>query len=134
MSAVTKTEILRLREEGKTYREIGEIYGLTRQRIHAIATANDCRVRKKNTDIEKIVYKGIYEFMKENPNVSFTKLASVANNGSALNNQRACVFIRKLSGTTDKVTFTISNIKCLMKFTGKSFDELFERKDLDAML
>ena len=66
---MTKQQIIDLRNEGKTYAEIGEIFGVSRQRVHQVVGTE--RVRKCNCDIERIKYKGLYEFMQENPTVTF---------------------------------------------------------------
>ena len=49
---MTKQQIIDLRNEGKTYAEIGEIFGVSRQRVHQ-AIGKD-RIRKSNFLTEKI--------------------------------------------------------------------------------
>lgn len=71
-----REEIVKLRENGLSYDEIGQKYGVSRQRIYQIVkVAGADRIRKNNTNIERIVYKGVYEFMKDNSNISYASLS-----------------------------------------------------------
>ena len=120
-----KKEMLALRERGLTYQEIADIYHITRQRVHQIIGKEN--VRKSNVDIERIVYKGVYEFMRDDPDISYTSLLrAFATNISKDDNRK---FARFLQDKSDSGKLTIGQIKRLIKFTGKSFEELFERRN-----
>ena len=59
-----REEMIALREAGKTYREIGELFGVSLQSVYKTIsrTVNGVelvRVRKGCVDIEKIAYEGI---------------------------------------------------------------------------
>lgn len=119
-----REEIIKLRENGLSYDEIGQKYGVSRQRIYQIVkVAGADRIRKNNTNIERIVYKGVYEFMKDNSNVSYASLSR------AIGISNSSVFQRFLQSTSDNGRPTIRQIKKLIEITGKSFEELFERRD-----
>lgn len=119
-----KKEMLALRERGLSYQEIADIYHISKQRVYQIIGKEN--VRRFNADIDKIVYKGIYEFMRDNPSISFSNLHRTISSHSTANAVKS--FRRFLTNTTDKGVLTIRQIKRLMEFTGKSFEELFERR------
>lgn len=86
------------------------------------------RVRKCNCDIERIKYKGLYEFMQENPTVTFFVLAREMQGGGNRNYYEK--FRNFATGKTETSHFSINQIKRLIEFTGKSFEELFEEREL----
>ena len=127
MCALTKYEMIQLREEGKTLDEIAQLAGITRQRVGQYM--DKFNVRKGSVNIEKIRYKGIYEFMKENPGVSYAQLAR-AIYGGATTNAKCNDLIRKFAGErSDCIHFTVAQLKRLIKYTHKSFEELFTLRD-----
>ena len=122
---MTKQQIIDLRNEGKTYAEIGEIFGVSRQRVHQ-AIGKD-RIRKSNLLTEKIKYRGIYDFLESNPQMSVATFIRKSFGGSVCRNDytRAINFF---TGEVNDTHFTINQIKRLIEFTGKSFEELFEER------
>lgn len=118
---MTKEEIIKLRNQGKTFKEIGKIFGVSKQRVYQVCG----KARKFNSEIEKIRFKGIYEFLKENPKISFGTLARVWYGGSPTRNQ-VCQFGKKLKAHSDNIQCTVGSIKRLTKYTNKTFEELFE--------
>ena len=119
-----KEEMIVLREQGLNYQQIGEIYHISRQGVHAIIGKENAR--KNITDVERIVYKGIYDYMMENPKLSFRGLYKKISSGYTENQMRH--FSSFLQNPTDFGKLTISQIKKLIELTGKSFEELFERR------
>lgn len=45
-------EVLRLKREGKTHREIGEKYGLTKEQIHDLVKRHNKKERQKASGVE----------------------------------------------------------------------------------
>lgn len=119
-----KEEMIKLRERGLSYQKIADIYHISKQRVHQIIGKE--RVRKNNTDIERIVYKGIYDFMKENPTISYSALLRKIRGCETANQVKN--FSSFLKNSNDKSRLSILEIKRLIEFTGKSFEELFERR------
>lgn len=119
-----KEEMIELREQGLNYRQISEIYHISRQRVHSIIGKE--KSRKNNADIERIVYKGIYDYLTENPKISLNTLYRKISSNYTSNQMRN--FRVFLMNTSDRGKLTIRQIKKLIEITGKSFDELFERR------
>lgn len=121
---MTKQEILELRDQGKTYREIADIFGVTRQRVHEKIGKD--RIRKCNFEIEKIRFKGVYEFLKEHPTLSLIGFIRHMKGHSVSHAE-----YEKLKGclTTDRDSaIKISDIKRLTEYTGMTFEELFAER------
>lgn len=117
-------QMLLWREQGLTYQEIADRCGISKQRVHQIIGV----VRKNNVDIESIVYKGIYDYMKENSKITYSTLYSKISGGNSSENaiKNFRVF---LHNSADEGKLNIKQIKRLIKLTGKSFEELFERRN-----
>lgn len=117
-----------LREQGKTYQEIGEMYGISKQRVEkCIKDFNDL-VGDKPRNIECIPYKGIYEYLKNNPKISVTSLIKEITNYTNITSRER---IRNLfKGTNTQIT--IKEIKKLIEITGKPFEELFELREKNS--
>ena len=124
---MTKEQILELRNQGKTYAEIGEMFGVSKQWVHQMV--GEHRIRKGNYEIEHIRYKGIYEFMRDNPTIT---LSTLTLKGIGKGKNLYCKFQRAITGTNRDMHLSINQIKRLTAYTGKSFEELFaERNDAD---
>lgn len=111
-----------LREQGKTYQEIGDIYGVSKQRVEEVIKNaekrfNGERIRKNSTNIEKIVYKGIYDLFYKDCTMTATKLARIVGHDKG-------TVENLIKGTNAR--FTIKGIKRLIDFSGMTFEELFE--------
>lgn len=117
-------QMLLWREQGLTYQEIADRCGISKQRVHQIIGV----VRKNNVGIESIVYKGIYDYMKENSKITYSTLYSKISGGNSSENaiKNFRVF---LHNSADEGKLNIKQIKRLIKLTGKSFEELFERRN-----
>lgn len=112
-----------LREQGKTYQEIGDMFGVSKQSVEeSIKNAeerlnNGVRIRKNSVNIEKIVYKGIYDLFYKDRTMTVSKLARIVGHdkGTVKN---------LIEGTNARIA--IKGIKRLTDFSGMTFEELFE--------
>ena len=113
-------EVIRMRNEGATYEEIGEHFGVSRQRIHAALGPF-----KKNAQLStKIKYKGLKRWFNET-DTSFSQFARLVGTRSTT------ASIRKMQnwlseGGERESSFTIGQIKKMLEVTGMTFEELFE--------
>ena len=118
---MTKEQIIELRNQGKTFKETGEIFGVSKQRVYQVCG----KARRYNAEIEKIRFNGIYEFLKENPKISYGTLARVFYGGS-VTKDKVGGFNNTLTACSDNIHCTIGGIKRLIQYTNKTFEELFE--------
>ena len=102
-----------MRLEGATYQEIADKYGITRQMVFSILNHKD----KDNAKQDFIIYKGLKKWMLEN-NINVYGLYTIMT-GKTTGSGRTK---DKLCGITK---FSITDIKAIIKESGKTFEELF---------
>lgn len=119
-----------LRNEGLTFREIGERYGCTKQAVENLLKRNGVGTRKNGKIFANIPYAGLYKFFAENRKMSVAGF-SYAVFGKNINTQKCnhAKARRLLEGRNE--TLTLNNIRRMLALTGMTFEELFaEREDL----
>lgn len=110
---------MKMREEGKTLEEIGEYFGVSKQRAHAIIGG----YKKANPLYKKIKYKGLRKWFKEN-DVTFSKFARMV--GANFSPSYVRQIQNWLSEGGEGRKFTVDQIKTMLELTGMTFEELFE--------
>lgn len=125
---MAKTNIARaeeLRKEGKTYEQIAKEIGVTKQAVHS-ALKNNGRLRRRYEAIfEECPYNGLRNFLLEN---KYVKISGLSINIFGHCEPKAMAKVNRLL-RGDDVLMSVRNIKTLEKFTGMTFDELFEVED-----
>ena len=112
----------KMRMDGATYQEIANRFGVTRQAVH-LNLKNHGRLRRRYEAIfDDCPYAGLRQFLQENKKVKIANLCN-AIFGTCAETERSKTR-RLIEGKN--VSMTVNNVKRLEKFTGKSFDELFE--------
>lgn len=105
---------IEMRNEGKTYKEIADNFGFTKQYIYQIIG----RKRKCSNLLNNLKYKGLKKYFTDN-DLSFSNFERICNIGKGkIFNLCKC----------EKSKFNIEQIKNMEKITGMTFDELFEEK------
>lgn len=125
---MTNEEIYQAIQNGATYQEIADILDISRQAVGyrmKYFKRKVCGIRGHTFNIEKIVYQGIYDYFKDNYDESITSLCKKVYGG---HNESTLVKFRNLITGKHDTHFMIKHIKRLCEITGKSFDELFERR------
>lgn len=121
-------EMVDLRKSGKTYQEIADMYGVSKQHIHKIIS-DVCRLnditRKYSFDIENIVYEGVYELFANDKRMTITKLSKIIY-GVALPTHNEKEKVRRLILGQGESNFSIRNINNVLDYAGKPFEEVFK--------
>ena len=113
-----------MRRNGMTYKAIGEVFGVTRQRAHQ-ALKPENNKRKYNTDIEKIPYEGLYNWLVENPKVGFSTLANIMFGGSG--NTRNNLVRNFCLGRNSRISKKAYDR--LLAKTGMTYEQLFKLRE-----
>lgn len=123
-----RDELIRaMRADGKTYKEIAEHFGSSKQYIYQLMHKAGY-TRKYQRDIDKIRYQGVYELFERDPSMSFSKFQKLFTKGN--NNKGLYQCLRNyVTGRTDSCSVTIENIKNAIEATGMTFEELFKERD-----
>ena len=114
MTKEEKVEMFRMRLEGKTLQEIGNKYGITRERVRQILLHGSREVKIN----KRCIYKKLSEDMKKN-NITVEKI------GEIMGVSRTSAFC-KLKG---EKPLKINEIKKILKFTGMTFEECFATEE-----
>lgn len=121
-------EMMKMRQEGATYQKIADAAGVSKQWVHHRLTG--CAPELKYTrghgfNIEKIVYKGIYEHFKNDVHESVTSFTKKIYGHDVKNIPTVRLFITGKSNTR----FTITQIKRICETVGKPFEEVFAERE-----
>lgn len=129
---MTEKEMFEMRLNGASYQEIADACGLSKQCVNA-KMRNYCekkflgrRVRGRSTNIEKIIYQGIYDYFDEKVDETFTSFAKkIYGSGTAY-------YITKISRLIcgeNETWLTIAQIKKICDVCGKPFEEVFKERE-----
>ena len=121
-------QIRQMRMDGYTFQEIADEFGVSRQCVNELFNMQFRRLkgmRGRGFKLESIVYKGIYEHFRDNPfetTSSFTeKIYGYVGNKPQT--------IKKLITGESETLLSIPRIQKMCEITGKTFEELFERRE-----
>lgn len=121
--------IKQLRDEGKTFKEIADIAGVSKQAINRSLHLYERKlsgIRGKNFNINNIVFKGIYEHFLNDFDESilgFCRKLKGRHDGRYMDT------IRRLITGGNNVRLSIPQIKEICKVVGKPFEEVFEVRE-----
>ena len=128
MTKLAESRVMyQMRMEGMSYQEIANHYGVSRQDAYTRVKGYEsklCGNRGWGFSINKIVYKGIYEYFRDNLDVSVSKFTNMIL-GYIPTDKHIGDFLMGKSETT----FKIKHIKRMCELTGKTFEELFELRE-----
>lgn len=115
-----------MRRQGASISEIAEFFGVTHQAVQQILS-NVVRARKNEYFIESIPYKGIYEYFIEHKKMTVPAFARVMYDSCAgrAETERA----RRLLAGASRTHVTKAAIDRLIRFTGKTYEQLFELRE-----
>lgn len=123
-------QMIELRLSGKSYEEIGKLFGVSKQRVFQLIGGNEkCRRKVDEVANQKIKYVGLRNWMRDN-GVSIARLTRLIyghGNASTQTNTRLKIY--------GELEMPKSFIDKLIKITGLSYERLFdeegERRDTE---
>ena len=120
MLELYRDELLKMRDEGKTYEEIAKEFGVTRQAVWGVL--GHCR--KNQSLYDNIPYQGFYEIFKTNPQLTIGRfiLTVLHKQGRSIQQN----FTNLLTGKTKLIK--IDDIKKISDYTGLTFEQLFAER------
>lgn len=123
MSKVDKELAVKMRREGKSTIEIADYFGVSFQAISAICRKRGAR--KFSDFIEKIPYKGIYEYMMADEKLTIPKFASrLGLDGDHASTEKLRRFIYGENVSINKRIYDN-----LLSLTGMTYEQVFELRD-----
>lgn len=129
---MTNAEMFEMRKGGATYQAIADKCGISKQAVYQKIYSYTRKlngIRGKGFDINKIVYQGLYDWFNENMGES---ISSVCEKVFKSTNEKNYIlkFRYFVIGKHDSA-FKVEHLKKLCEVTGKSFEELFKRRDVE---
>lgn len=119
-------EMIKMRLDGCTYQEIADKYGVSRQCVYqAIVnfTRRESSTRVRKSPFDRCIYPNLRQWMYENK-ITLVKLNRII--GKSLTNTERTS--QKMRGESD---FKISEIKAILKESGKTFEYMFSTEKSD---
>lgn len=117
-------EMARMKNNGATYKEIADFYGLSKQRVyqllHSVSTTNN--PRGKHLEIQNIKYKGAYEYFRTHPHKSISSFSKAV---FGYTDKSTTEKLRRLFYKTRTVHLSVEQFKKICEIIGKPFEEVF---------
>ena len=108
-----------MKNNGKTYREIGEVFGVSRQRVCQMIGRGDTRFFR-HVSAKSCVYKGVRKYLNDNK-ISIAELVRMVY--GAYHPRNFYTMRNRLSGATDMPKSYIDKI---LEITGLAYEVAFE--------
>ena len=124
--AIIDKELAReMRYEGKTFAEIAEYFGVSKQAVSKMLN-NSVRRRRRDAQLfDQIPYKGIYEFIQANEKVTVPRFAAIMGMSmGGASTEKARRFLRG-----ESVSLFKYNYDALIEKTGMTYEQLFELRE-----
>lgn len=121
---IDREKAAQMRRDGASYEEIGKVFGVSRERVRQVLK-NQVRCRKYTTDMEKIAYEGLYNWLMDNQKVTFPALSYImfGKRGTGHGN----LMLNFVQGKNVKITK--QSIDRLIAKTGMSYEQLFKLRE-----
>lgn len=117
-----KIKMFEMRIRGCTLQEIGDEYGITRERVRQIMQSSISRSTSMIRGREGIIYPNISKWLKDN-DVSLEEFKSALQIEQNLKYKNATRLSHILKG---KGEFSMSEIRGILKITNMTFEEAFQ--------
>ena len=132
-------EIVQMRMDGKTFQEIADFCGISKQAVHQkfksymrfLAGERGNTVDGRRFNINDIPYKGLHEYFKENEKENVSSFCRKMHGGKE--NTPFATKMRNFLTGANASHFTIEQIKAMCGIVGKPFEEVFENRGAVCM-
>ena len=120
MTKEQKLEMFSMRLDGATFQEIGDKFGLTRQRVEQILKFGEIRSHRSKVS-EKCIYKGLSDYI-DKEKITLSELAKMI----GMKCKTTELAKKRITGVRP---FKINEIRKILKITGMTFEECFSLKE-----
>ena len=119
---IRRDRMVAMRDQGMTQAQIGEVFGVSRQRVHTIIGKNDKRYFRALTK-ERCVWDGVREWMNKNQ-ISVSEMTKLMYGNNIQGNQtKVADFMR------DKAELRKRHIDKILSITGLTYEKAFVRDE-----
>lgn len=121
------SEMQAMREEGYSFQEIGNKFGVSRQDVHRNLKHAKTRNVRNDKIRGSIVYKGIFNYFTANPDLNFTEFSRKIYFTDRIDHKRTVKLKRFLKG--ENVALPLWIYKRICNVCGGTFEEVFEHRE-----
>ena len=118
-----KIKMFEMRVKGATLQEIGDKFGITRERVRQILKSTISRETSMIRGREGIIYPNISKWLKDN-DISISEFTEMLGKNKETP-KSVCRISHILKGKT-KQGFTMPEIRIVLEVTGMTFEKAFE--------
>lgn len=122
----SKTQkMIEMRNEGHTYQEIADVFGISKQAVHSYIKKAKERHLRHDKECEKIVFQGIYDFFKAEPKMNYTKFTILIYGYKG----KKVADIRNFITGVHESKFPLIIHQRICEICGTSFEDTFKRRE-----
>lgn len=125
LSSKRVEKMIEMRKAGKTYREIADVFGISRQAVHCCIKEAKERHLRHDQECEKIVFQGIYDFFKADPKMNYTKFTILIYG----HKEKRVADIRNFITGAHESRFPLIIHQRICEICGTSFEDTFKRRE-----
>ena len=126
IGASLKTQkMIEMRNEGHTYQEIADVFGISKQAVHSYIKKAKERHLRHDKECEKIVFQGIYDFFKAEPKMNYTKFTILIYGYKG----KKVADIRNFITGVHESKFPLIIHQRICEICGTSFEDTFKRRE-----
>lgn len=118
-------KMIEMRNEGHTYQEIADVFGISKQAVHSYIKKAKERHLRHDKECEKIVFQGIYDFFKAEPKMNYTKFTILIYGHKGKN----VADIRNFITGVHESQFPLIIYQRICEICGTSFEDTFKRRE-----
>lgn len=118
-----------MREEGHSFQEIGDKFGVSRQDVHRNLKNAKTRSVRNDKIRGSIVYKGIFNYFTANSDLNFTEFSRKIYCTDRVTRKRTVKLIRFLKG--ENVALPLWVYERICNVCGETFEKTFERRKVE---
>ncbi len=118
-------KMIEMRNEGHTYQEIADVFGISKQAVHSYIKKAKERHLRHDKECEKIVFQGIYDFFKAEPKMNYTKFTILIYGYKG----KKVADIRNFITGVHESKFPLIIHQRICEICGKPFEQTFKRRE-----
>lgn len=118
-------KMIEMRNEGHTYQEIADVFGISKQAVHSYIKKAKERHLRHDKECEKIVFQGIYDFFKAEPKMNYTKFTILIYGHKGKN----VADIRNFITGVYESRLPLIILQRICEICGTSFEDTFKRRE-----
>ena len=119
-------KMIEMRNEGHTYQEIADVFGISKQAVHSYIKKAKERHLRHDKECERIVYQGIYELFKSDPKMNYTRFTTLIYGKYY---RKRVPAVKSLVTGENESRLPLRVYQRICEICGKPFEQTFKRRE-----